>query len=114
MKTLLLVLSLMTFCEFSRAQDFGKSYSKPVVIQAEALPKTDEKSLREEVMGTFQVKVKDAQKVLITEELLLFVKSNRQIAVSNWHTYSSDVEVYIPSSDVINNPSFSNLDLYIK
>lgn len=112
MKTLLLVLSLFTFCGLSNAQDFGKSNSKSFDLQAEALPKTEEKSLREEVIGTFQVKVKENQKVLITEELLLFVKSNRQQSVSTWHTYSSDVEVFIPSSDEINSPSFSKLDLY--
>lgn len=114
MKTLLQVLSLFSFCGLSTAQDFGKTYSKPIETQVEALPKTDEKTLREEVMGTFQVKVKENQKILVTEDLLLFVKANRQIAVSNWHTYSSDVEVYIPSSDEINSPSFSKLDLYNK
>lgn len=114
MKTILLVLSLLIFCGLSKAQDFqnprGVSPSGPNKV----LSKTDEKSLREEVIGTFQVKVKENQRVIITEELLLFVKTNRQQTVSNWHTYSSDVEVYIPSNDEINSPSFSKLDLYNK
>lgn len=110
----MLALSLVTFCGVSISQDFGKSNSKSSDLQLEAVPKTEEKSLLEEVMGTFQVKVKENKKVLISEELLLFIKNNRLTSISKWYTYSSDLEVYIPSSDEINSPSFSKLDLYHK
>lgn len=106
----LLLISGIIFPVFGlKAQeDYGKYNTTPLVVQEQA--KSDVKSLWKELKGTFQIVYSgDAPKILLTDELLLTIKSARQESEDFWLDIQENVKVFIPSKNQIESTTFEPL-----
>lgn len=106
----LLLISGLLFSVFGiKAQeDFGKSKTPSLVVQEE--PKNDVKSLWNELQGTFQIIYSEnTQKILITNELLLNIRTSRKDTEDTTIVINQDVRVFIPSKQQVLSPSFQPL-----
>lgn len=110
MKKLLVFLGAFLLTTGTFAQDFGKSMSEPVTVQA--LPKKQSVSERLNFMeGTFQIVNTTNEKVIITEEMLDLVDASRSSQEDKYVIYREGLTLFVPSKQAISSSSFVKLPL---